>query len=187
LPRSPAQERFGCNENGEGTDRTIKGNRIMSNVEKRQVQESLPDVVSHLLEECRMVLPGIQALFGFQLIAVFNQGFWERLDPFEQQLHLFAVGLVAIAVALVMTPAAYHRQLKHQAVSQRFVILSSRFLLWSMFPLMAAICLDWYVIAKMILLSSFLSLVSALLLFMMFVLPWFVLPRSNRLQQWLER
>jgi len=26
----------------------------------------------YLIEECRMVLPGIQALFGFQLIAVFN-------------------------------------------------------------------------------------------------------------------
>jgi hypothetical protein len=33
-----------------------------------------------LLEECRMVLPGIQALFGFQLIAVFNARFAERLD-----------------------------------------------------------------------------------------------------------
>src|SRR5689334_6055807 len=119
----------------------------MRNDEITQSQESLSDVVTHLLEECRMVLPGIQALFGFQLIAVFNQGFWERLEPYEQRLHLFAVVLVAVAVALVMTPAAYHRQLKHQALSQRFVVLSSRFLLWSMFPLMTAICLDWYVIA----------------------------------------
>lgn len=30
--------------------------------------EALPlsEAVTHLLEECRMVLPGIQALFGFQ-------------------------------------------------------------------------------------------------------------------------
>lgn len=37
-------------------------------------QEELPlsQAAQHLLEECRMVLPGIQALFGFQLIAVFN-------------------------------------------------------------------------------------------------------------------
>ena len=28
--------------------------------------ESISDSVSHMLEECRMVLPGIQALFGFQ-------------------------------------------------------------------------------------------------------------------------
>jgi hypothetical protein len=159
----------------------------MKHDEKQQRQESLSDIVSHLLEECRMVLPGIQALFGFQLIAVFNQGFWERLEPSEQRLHLFAVALVAIAVALVMTPAAYHRQLKHQAVSQRFVVLSSRFLLWSMFPLMTAICVDWYVIARMVLLSPLIGLISTLLLFVIFVVPWFVLPRSNRLQQWLER
>ena len=155
--------------------------------ENKQLQESPSDVVSHLLEECRMVLPGIQALFGFQLIAVFNQGFWERLEPYEQRLHLFAVALVAVAVALVMTPAAYHRQLKHQTVSQRFVALSSRFLLWSMFPLMTAICMDWYLIARMILLSPLVSLIGTLLLFTMFVIPWFVLPRSNRLQHWLER
>jgi uncharacterized protein DUF6328 len=159
----------------------------MRDDEKNQLSESFSDVVSHLLEECRMVLPGIQALFGFQLIAVFNQGFWERLEPYEQRLHLFAVALVAVAVALVMTPAAYHRQLKHQTVSQRFVALSSRFLLWSMFPLMTAICMDWYLIARMILLSPLLSLISALLLFMIFVIPWFVLPRSHRLQHWFER
>ena len=159
----------------------------MRNDEITQSQESISDVVTHLLEECRMVLPGIQALFGFQLIAVFNQGFWERLEPYEQRLHLFAVVLVAVAVALVMTPAAYHRQLKHQALSQRFVVLSSRFLLWSMFPLMTAICVDWYVVARMVLLSPLIGLISTLVLFMAFVIPWFVLPRSNRLQHWLER
>lgn len=36
-----------------------------------------------------MVLPGIQALFGFQLIAVFNNGF-SRLDRAEQGLHYAA-------------------------------------------------------------------------------------------------
>jgi hypothetical protein len=39
---------------------------------------SLEDALTHLLEECRMVLPGVQALFGFQLIAVFNRSFFER-------------------------------------------------------------------------------------------------------------
>ena len=34
----------------------------------------LPEVVTHLLEECRMVLPRLQALLGFQCIAIFNAG-----------------------------------------------------------------------------------------------------------------
>lgn len=41
---------------------------------------SLSEAVTHLLEECRMVLPGIQALFGFQLIVVFNPTFYEKLS-----------------------------------------------------------------------------------------------------------
>ena len=40
------------------------------------VKEPLEKVVEHLEEEARMILPGIQALFGFQLIAVFNQRFF---------------------------------------------------------------------------------------------------------------
>jgi Family of unknown function (DUF6328) len=73
-------------------------------------KETLPlsEAVTHLLEECRMVLPGIQALFGFQLIAVFNSTFRESLSPAEQYVHLAAIGLVVAAVALVMSPAALH-------------------------------------------------------------------------------
>jgi hypothetical protein len=62
---------------------------------------SLNDAVTHLLEECRTVVPGMQALFGFQLIAVFNDTFRERLSPTERDLHLAAIVLVTIAVALL--------------------------------------------------------------------------------------
>src|SRR5689334_5869924 len=44
---------------------------------------SLDEAASHLLEECRTIVPGVQAVFGFQLIAVFNQGFGEKLAPAE--------------------------------------------------------------------------------------------------------
>ncbi|HEX3599785.1 MAG TPA: DUF6328 family protein, partial [Lacipirellulaceae bacterium] len=71
-------------------------------------REDISEAVSHLLEECRMVLPGIQALFGFQLVAVFNQRF-AQVPAFDQVLHLAATTLVAIAAALIMAPVAYHR------------------------------------------------------------------------------
>lgn len=44
----------------------------MSDKRNEETKEALPEIVTHLLEECRMVLPGIQALFGFQLVAVFG-------------------------------------------------------------------------------------------------------------------
>jgi hypothetical protein len=59
--------------------------------ETQAVRVKLADAVSHLLEECRMILPGIQALFGFQLIAQFNDGFSKNLSQAQQELHLAAL------------------------------------------------------------------------------------------------
>src|SRR4051812_37061430 len=72
----------------------------------KKEEVKLDSAASHLLEECRMVLPGIQALFGFQLIAVFNNAFDEKLSPGEQQLHFLALFLVALAAGPVVGPAA---------------------------------------------------------------------------------
>jgi hypothetical protein len=138
-------------------------------------KEALSEVASHLLEECRMVLPGIQALFGFQLMAVFNPKFWGLVDS-HRVVHLVAIGLVAVAVALVMTPAAYHRLAMRNSVSQSFIDLSSRLLLCSMFPLLVGICLDFYVISTMILSDAGWGMALSLALTTVFGSLWFGLP-----------
>ena len=145
-------------------------------------KEALPlsEAVTHLLEECRMVLPGMQALFGFQLIAVFNTTFRESLSSSEKYLHLAAIGLIAVAVALVMAPAALHRQTSPQAVTQNFITIASRLLLFSMFPLLLGICFDFYLIARLILNSGLMSLLLAAVLLFIFATLWFVLPRTRR-------
>jgi hypothetical protein len=76
--------------------------------------EQLEKTAQQAVEEARMVLPGIQALFGFQLMAVFNARF-TQLTRFEQELHFLSVILIALAIALIMTPAAYHRQARWAA------------------------------------------------------------------------
>jgi uncharacterized protein DUF6328 len=138
---------------------------------------SLADATTQLLEECRMVLPGLQALFGFQLICVFTPGFVERLASGEQRLHLLALALVAIAGALVMTPAAYHRQTRPREASASFLLLGSRLLLWALVPLMIGIGLDFYLIARVILGARILSGVLAGVLVALFSVLWFGLPR----------
>ena len=152
---------------------------------ENQTREKLPlnEAVTHLLEECRMVLPGIQALFGFQLIAVFNSSFGEKLTSTEQTLHLGAIVLVTIAIALVMAPAAYHRQSDPQEVTEGFLTVATRLLLWSMFPLMVGICLDFYLIARLILNNQLLSLVLSIGLLLMFSTLWFLLPRLKILRK----
>jgi hypothetical protein len=140
----------------------------------------LDAAATHILEECRMVLPGIQALFGFQLIAVFNDGFSQKLSAGEQTLHLTAIVLVVIAIALVMAPAAIHRQSSQRAVSERFVWLSSSLLLASMFPLVLGLCLEVYLIAGLVVESRAGAALIAAPLFIIFMILWIVVPLRER-------
>ena len=147
-------------------------------------KEALPlsKAVEYVLDECRMVLPGIQALFGFQLIVVFNSGFDQKLTAGEQRLHLLAIALIAIAVAMIMAPAAYSRQKEPREATVAFVTIATRLLLCSMFPLAVGICVDFYLIARVIP-GGPPSAWHASGLFAVFMTLWFVLPRARALQR----
>src|SRR5581483_1908798 len=131
-------------------ERTIV-RRTHSDPEAEGQQIDLARAAQLLLEECRMVLPGLQALFGFQLVAVFNSRFSEALSHSEQKLHLLAVALSAVSIAFIMTPAALHRQKGPRKVTSTFIRLSTRLLLISMFPLASSICVDLYIVASVVL------------------------------------
>jgi hydrogenase-4 membrane subunit HyfE len=126
-----------------------------------------------------MVLPGIQALFGFQLIAVFNEGFGEKISHPQQVLHLIALVLTTLAMALVMTPAALHRQAEPREVSERFLWMASNMVLAGMFPLALAIGLDAYVVTSVVLHNEVLAALLAVGLVMIFAVLWLILPRRE--------
>jgi hypothetical protein len=161
-------------QRNEGTRRpTQQSGSRSSNCAK---PESLEDQAKQVVEEARMVLPGIQALFGFQLIAVFNQRFAE-LPPSEQYMHLVALTLIGVSVALIMTPAAYHRQAEPGQVSRYFVELASRVLALAMMMLAFGICLDIYIVARSTLMNSQTSAAIAGSLLTVYLGAWFVFPR----------
>lgn len=141
-----------------------------------QYIQSLADQVDSIEQEARMVLPGIQALFGFQLITVFNQNFKANLSQAEQVVHLIALLLVATSAVLVVAPAAYHRQAQHQ-ISEHFIQLSSHFLAWAMAPLALGTCLDIYLVTRVVLISPWLSLIPTSIIFSLYTWVWFILPR----------
>jgi uncharacterized membrane-anchored protein len=142
-------------------------------------RETLEEEATHATDEARMVLPGVQAVLGFQLVAVFNQRF-ELFSPAEQLVHLAAFVLVALAMGLMMTPAAYHRQVERGSVSRRFVDLSSTLLTVAMIPLIAGICLDTYLIARLILAERLLAAAVAGVVALVLASLWFVLPAFCR-------
>jgi len=141
-------------------------------------QEQLKTVLQHALDEARMVLPGVQALFGFQLIAVFNQRF-EALDPLLQRVHLAAVCLVVIAIALIMSPAAFHRQTHPHHVTEGLLRVTTRFINASLVPLMLGLALDLYLVAMMITASVKMAALLAIAAVAGFGFLWFVFPHVS--------
>jgi hypothetical protein len=131
------------------------------------------------IEEARMVLPGIQALFGFQLIAVFNERF-HRLAGAEQALHYIALLLVALAIAIIMTPAAYHRLVERETVTHFFVRLASCMIAAAMVPPMLALALEVYLVGQIVLQDQATSAVIAAAVLLLFAGLWFGFPLAMR-------
>jgi hypothetical protein len=91
--------------------------------------------------------------------------------------------LVAVAIAMVMAPAAYHRQRGPESVRESMIRVASRLLLFAMFPLMAAFGLEFFLIARVITNRFWFSVTLALLLVIVFSAVWFILPRSHTMQK----
>lgn len=64
--------------------------------------------IEQMLTEARVILPGAQALIGFQLTVTLTRSF-EQLPEHIKLVHVIALCCVGFAVILLMTPAALHR------------------------------------------------------------------------------
>ena len=84
--------------------------------------------IVEVLTEARVLLPGAQALLGFQLAIVLMETF-ERLPETAQIVHLASLGLIALATMVLMAPAAYHRIVENGRDTERFHAFASRTLL----------------------------------------------------------
>ncbi|HEX3534879.1 MAG TPA: DUF6328 family protein [Gemmatimonadaceae bacterium] len=140
---------------------------------------NLSDAISHLLDECRMVLPGIQALFGFQMVAVFDGEFKKLTHP-EQELHSVAIVLVVFAIAILMAPASLHRQVEPRSASERFLNVASHLMLAAMVPLAMSISIDVYVVTQVIYQNPAIAAAMTAAALIAFITLWFLYPRVYR-------
>lgn len=142
-------------------------------------KESLKEQMSRIVEEARMMLPGIQALFGFQTIAVFSERF-EKLPLLAQDCHATALALVVVAIALVMLPAAYHRLAEPGIVSHRAIKVSSRAICYALAPLAGALSLDVGVVLYMVTENGLASAGAGAAALILLIGLWFTYPLHQR-------
>ncbi len=137
--------------------------------------ESLKEEAGAIHEEARMVLPGIQMLMGFQFVAVFNSRF-DTMGATLQLLHLVALVLSTLAIALVLAPAAYHRLAERGVVSAAFTRVASWLIATAMLPLALSIALDVFIVARLILADAILAVSLGFGLAALFAILWFLWP-----------
>jgi hypothetical protein len=120
--------------------------RQTSQVERpmKEAPTSLDVRVEQMLTEARVMLPGAQALLGFQLAILLTQGF-EGLSEISKIVHTFALCCVALTVILLMTPASIHRIGYGGENTERFLRVGSRLVIAAAIPLAAGIAGDIYV------------------------------------------
>lgn len=140
----------------------------------------LKDAVQQSLTEARMVLPGLQALFGFQMIAVFNERFAREVGPVDQWLHLGSLLAVALTIGLVMTPAAYHRQVHRDEVTRGLLRVATRLVGAAFAPLSVGLALDLHVVTHLVTGRLGVSVATGAVAGVLLLLLWYGFPAWAR-------
>ena len=169
----------------------IEGERKLSQQQEQKQAggTKLTDKIQQVLTELRVVLPGAQALIGFQFISPFTEAF-QKLPQSLKVIHFISLCCVGLTVILLMTPAAYHRIVERGEETERFHRFASMVLLWSLVPLALGIAGDFYVVAHKVTGSGIVSgSLAALTLLILYGL-WFgyaVQQRSGRQREQLVK
>lgn len=152
-------------------------------------RETLEDDTNTTLIEGRMILPGAQTLFGFQLSALFTTVFREQLSMTDRYVHFASLALNAAAIAVLMFPAAYHRQVIPGVVSRNFAALAGRMMLVALAFVGASLSSTMFLVCDLVFESRVAAAVGVGVASTTFFVLWFVWPhlaRRNRTRQELE-
>jgi hypothetical protein len=131
--------------------------------------------VEQLLTEARVIIPGGQALFGFQFIAMLTTGF-DKLPPISQLMHTTALCFTALNVIVLMAPAALHRLSFGGEDSEAFLQVGSALLISAPMLLALAVAAELYVVFDKVLVNSFLASIAGLGGWLVMTTFWYVIP-----------
>ena len=153
-------------------------------VSHRGVTEIAPlhSKIEQMLTEARVILPGAQALLGFQLAIVLTDTF-ERLPSLSRLLHAAALMSVALSVALLITPAALHRIVWAGEDTEAFFRIGARITILALLPLAMGMAGDSFVVLWLVLGSIGPATMAASLVLLCLIGLWFGWPFVARLQR----
>lgn len=138
-------------------------------------ESALEDRIDYVLTEARVVLPGVQALLGFQLIVILTESFG-ALPETSVLVHLGALAAIAISAVLLIAPAAHHRIVFGGEEAEEFLPIASAYLLAATVFLAVGMAMDCYVIVAKVLGSPASGLAAAIATAIVCIGLWHIWP-----------
>jgi hypothetical protein len=135
----------------------------------------LDEKIRTLLTEARVILPGVQALLGFQCAAMLTDKF-DTLARELRLLHVASLFMIATAIILLIAPAAYHRLAADGEPREDVDSFGAKSVLGSLIALALALCGDLYIVTAMQTASDLWAFVAAIIAFAGFALLWGAFP-----------
>ena len=93
--------------------------------EEESAKERADRELIELLNELRVVLPGVAVLLAFLLAVPFANG-WTRVTSFQRDVFVVAFLSTAVSVALLTAPSSYHRLRFRQGNKEQIVRIGNR-------------------------------------------------------------
>jgi Family of unknown function (DUF6328) len=135
--------------------------------------------IEQLLTEARIIIPGAQALFGFQFVAMLTTGF-DRLPQTAKLVHAAALCLIAVNVVVLMTPAALHRLSFGGEDSEAFLRMGSALVVAAPLFLAGGIAAESYVVLQKTFESARWAVAGGACSFLALIMLWYALPLALR-------
>jgi hypothetical protein len=142
-------------------------------------EQSLETRIEQVLTELRIVLPGAQALFGFQFAAVLTASFG-ALPVVLKGVHMASLGLVAAAVVMLIAPAAYHRIAAGGNAEERVLRYAVRLMLLAQGFLAIGLVGDAYVTMQTVFDNDILAIAVVFIALATFVTLLYLIPLAAR-------
>lgn len=124
------------------------------------------------LTEARVVLPGAQALLGFQFATFLLKAFTE-LSRTAKLVHVASMACIAVTTILLLSLAAWHRLVERGEMTAHFHRVATRLLLAAMVPLAVGIGLDFGLVVYKALESVSAGIVAGAVVVVVMLAAWF--------------
>ena len=133
----------------------------MSNDKKRTDDDRDRELIE-LLNELRVVLPGVQVLFAFLLIVPFSNG-WDKVTEVQRYVYFVAFLCAAVSSAFLIAPSTYHRLRWREGDKEHMLVTANRLAIGGSIFLAAGMTATVFLITDVLFSNEWAAIVAALI------------------------